>query len=139
MLRTPEPGEVSAAVRGWLTGRGYGTVTDGAPPERLTGGADFWVYGLRFAGPGLPQRWSAPLVARVPAGAGRYDVLRRESAVQCWAAARGYPAPEVLTVLAPGQAGVVDHAVDSVTAAVFEQLGVLRHFASAQGRKPRAH
>ncbi len=104
MLRAPESGEVSAAVRGWLTGQGYGSVTDGAPPERLTGGADFWVYGLRFAGPGLPQRWSAPLVARVPAAAGRYDMLRQDSAVQSWAAAQGYPAPEVLTVLAPGEA-----------------------------------
>jgi hypothetical protein len=104
MVRALEPGEVSAAVRGWLTGQGYGAVTDGAPPERLTGGADFWVYGLRFAGPGLPPRWSAPLVARVPAAAARYDMLQQDSAVQCWAAARGYPAPEVLTVLAPGKA-----------------------------------
>jgi len=104
MVRAPESGEVSAAVRGWLTGQGFGAVTDGAPPERLTGGADFWVYGLRFAGPGLPPRWSAPLVARVPAAAARYDMLQQDSAVQCWAAARGYPAPEVLTVLAPGQA-----------------------------------
>jgi aminoglycoside phosphotransferase (APT) family kinase protein len=103
MLRAPECGEVSAAVRGWLTAQGNGAVTNGAPPERLTGGADFWVYGLRFAGPGLPQRWSAPLVARIPAAAGRYDMLRRDSAVQSWVAAQGYPAPEVLTVLAPGE------------------------------------
>jgi aminoglycoside phosphotransferase (APT) family kinase protein len=103
MFCTPEPGEVSAAVRGWLSGQGYGAVTDGAPPERLSGGADFWVYGLRLAGSALPPRWSVPLVARVPAAAGRYDMLRQESAVQSWAAARGYPAPEVLTVLAPGE------------------------------------
>ena len=31
-------------------------------------------------------------------------MLRQESAVQSWVAARGYPAPEVLTVLAPGEA-----------------------------------
>ncbi len=104
MVRAPESGEVSAAVRGWLAGQGYGAVTDDGPPERLTGGVDFWVYGLRYAGPGLPPRWSAPLVARVPAAAERYDMLRQESAVQSWAAARGYPAPEVLTVLAPGEA-----------------------------------
>ena len=104
MLRAPEPGEVSAAVRGWLAGQGYGEVTDAASPERLSGGADFWVYGLRFAGPGLPSRWSAPLVARIPAVAERYDMLRKESAVQSWAAAQGYPAPDVLTVLAPGEA-----------------------------------
>ena len=104
MLRTPESGEVSAAVRGWLAGQGYGAVADDAPAERLSGGADFWVYGLRFAGPGLPPRWPVPLVARVPAAAQHYDLLRRESAVQSWAAARGYPAPEVLTVLAPGEA-----------------------------------
>jgi aminoglycoside phosphotransferase (APT) family kinase protein len=104
MMRAPESGEVSAAVRGWLAGRGCGAVTDAAPPERLSGGADFWVYGLRYAGPGLPPRWSAPLVARVPAAAGRYEMLRQDSAVQAWAAAQGYPAPEVLTVLAPGEA-----------------------------------
>ena len=104
MMRAPESGEVSAAVRGWLAGQGYGAVTDAAPPERLSGGADFWVYGLRFAGPGLPPRWSAPLVARIPAAAERYDMLRQESAVQSWAAAQGYPAPEVLTVLVPGEA-----------------------------------
>jgi aminoglycoside phosphotransferase (APT) family kinase protein len=104
MLRAPEPEEVSAAVGGWLTGQGYGAVTDGGPPERLTGGVDFWVYGLRFAGPGLPPPWSAPLVARIPAAAARYDMLRQDSAVQSWAVARGYPAPEVLTVLAPGEA-----------------------------------
>jgi aminoglycoside phosphotransferase (APT) family kinase protein len=104
MMQEPEPGEVSAAVRGWLAGQGDGAVADAAPPERLSGGADFWVYGLRFAGPGLPPRWSVPLVARVPAGAGRYDMLRQDSATQSWAAAQGYPAPEVLTVLAPGEA-----------------------------------
>ncbi len=71
MLRAPESGEVSATVRGWLTGQGYGAVADGAPPERLSGGAGFWVYGLRFAGPGLPPQWSVPLVARVPAAAQR--------------------------------------------------------------------
>jgi len=87
MVRAPEPGEVSAAVRGWLAGQGYGAVTDDVPPERLSGGADFWVYGLRFAGPGLPVRWSSPLVARVPAAAERYGMLRQESAVQAWAAA----------------------------------------------------
>ena len=77
MMRAPESGEVSAAVRGWLAGQGYGAVTDAAPPGRLSGGADFWVYGLRFAGPGLPPRWSAPLVARIPAAAERYDMLRQ--------------------------------------------------------------
>jgi aminoglycoside phosphotransferase (APT) family kinase protein len=104
MLAASESGEVSAAVRRWLTGQGYGAVSDGAPPERLSGGADFWVYGLQFAGPGLPPQWSVPLVARVPAQAERYGMLREESAVQSWAAAQGYPAPEVLAVLAPGEA-----------------------------------
>jgi hypothetical protein len=95
MVRAPESGEVPAAVRGWLASQGYGAVADDAPAERLSGGADFWVYGLRFAGPGLPPRWSAPLVARIPAAAGRYDMLREDSAVQFWAAARGYPAGRV--------------------------------------------
>ncbi len=34
----------------------------------------------------------------------RYDALGQESAVQSWAAAQGYPAPEVLTVLATREA-----------------------------------
>jgi aminoglycoside phosphotransferase (APT) family kinase protein len=103
-------------------------VTDGAPPERLTGGVDLWVYGLRFAGPGLPERWSAPLVARVPARAGRYDMLRQASAVQSWAAARGYPAPEVLTVLAPGE--VLPSPVQ-----VMARVPGVPLFAAARGRR----
>ena len=92
MLRTPESGEVSAAVRGWLTGQGYGAVTDGAPPERR--GRLLGVRAaIRRAGPAAAV--VAPLVARVPAAAGRYDMLRQDSAVQSWAAARGYPAPEI--------------------------------------------
>jgi aminoglycoside phosphotransferase (APT) family kinase protein len=104
MAAIPELGEVSAGLRGWLAGQGHGAVSDAAPPERLTGGADFLTYAMRFAGPDLPAEWSVPLVARVPARAERFTGLQRESAVQSWVASRGYPAPRVLAVVPPREA-----------------------------------
>jgi aminoglycoside phosphotransferase (APT) family kinase protein len=92
---------VSAGLRGWLAGHGHGAVTDAAPPERLTGGADFLTYAVRFAGPDLAAEWSVPLVARVPARAERFAGLQRESAIQSWVVSRGYPAPRVLAVVPP--------------------------------------
>jgi hypothetical protein len=59
MVRAPESGEVSAAVRGWLAFQGYGAVADDAPAERLSGGADFWVYGRVF-GHRPADRFSEP-------------------------------------------------------------------------------
>jgi hypothetical protein len=68
----PSPEEVSSALRQRLAGRFPGEVADVEVPVRVTGGFDFWIYGLRFGGAGLPAQWTAPLIARIPAAAERF-------------------------------------------------------------------
>jgi len=99
----PSPEEVSSALRQRLAGRFPGEVADVEVPVRITGGFDFWIYGLRFGGAGLPARWTAPLVARIPAAPERFALLERECRLQAWVAARGYPAPPLLELVAPGE------------------------------------
>ncbi len=98
---TPE--EVSAALRSRLSARFPGAVTDADAPERLSGGYDFWVYGLRFHGDGLPGEWTQPVVARIPAVPGRFEMLERDTRLQEWVAEHGYPAPSVLELVLPGE------------------------------------
>jgi aminoglycoside phosphotransferase (APT) family kinase protein len=98
----PSPEDVSSSLRQWLAGKFPGEVTDVEAPVRVTGGFDFWTYGLRFGGAGLPAQWTAPLIARIPAAAERFALLERECRLQAWIAARGYPAPPLLELLAPG-------------------------------------
>jgi aminoglycoside phosphotransferase (APT) family kinase protein len=69
----------------------------------MTGGLDFWVYGLHFCGSGLPAQWAAPLVARMPAAPQRFPQLQQESRLQDWVAAQGYPAPSLVELVAPGE------------------------------------
>jgi aminoglycoside phosphotransferase (APT) family kinase protein len=99
----PGPQEVSSALRRRLAGRFPGGVTDAEAPVRISGGYDFWVYGLRFAGTSLPHRWTAPLVARIPAQPERFPLLERESRLQAWVAEQGYPAPPILELVPPGE------------------------------------
>ena len=99
----PGAQDVSSALRRMLADRFGCEVADAEAPARLSGGYDFWVYGLHFAGPCLPERWAAPLVARIAPLPERLPLLQRESRVQAWVAAHGYPAPSVLEVLPPGE------------------------------------
>jgi aminoglycoside phosphotransferase (APT) family kinase protein len=99
----PSPEDVSAALRQRLAGKFSGEVTDVEVPVRVTGGFDFWIYGLHFGGAGLPAQWTAPLIARIPAAAERFVLLEQECRVQDWVAAHGYPAPPLLELLAPGE------------------------------------
>jgi aminoglycoside phosphotransferase (APT) family kinase protein len=78
-------------------------VVDVEPPERVSGGFDFWVYGLHFSGSGLVGPWAEPLIARIPAVASRYPSLQQESRVLRWVAAQGYPAPPMLELIPPGE------------------------------------
>lgn len=78
-------------------------MTDVEVPVRITGGFDFWIYGLHFGGTGLPAQWAAPLIARIPAAAERFVLLERECRLQAWVATHGYPAPPLLELLAPGE------------------------------------
>ena len=99
----PSPEEVSSALRQRLAGRFPGEVSDVEAPVRVTGGFDFWIYGLHFGGAGLPAQWTAPLIARIPAAAERFVSLERECRLQAWVAAHGYPAPPLLELIAPGE------------------------------------
>lgn len=99
----PSPEEVSTALRQRLAGKFPGEVTDVEVPVRVTGGFDFWIYGLHFGGAGLPAQWAAPLIARIPAAAGRFPSLERECRLQAWVAAHGYPAPPLLELVPPGE------------------------------------
>ena len=99
----PAPEEVSSALRRRLAGRFPGGTADAEAPVRISGGFDFWVYGLHFAGPGLPGQWGAPLMARISARAARFPLLERDSRLQTWVAAQGYPAPPVLDLVPPGE------------------------------------
>jgi Ser/Thr protein kinase RdoA (MazF antagonist) len=58
---------------------------------------------VAFSGDALPAEWRAPLVARVPPTPERFPMLERESRLQEWAAAHGYPAPAVIELLPPGE------------------------------------
>ena len=99
----PSPEEVSTALRRRLAGRFPGEVIDVEAPVRVTGGFDFWIYGLHFGGAGLPAQWAAPLIARIPAAAERFALLERECRLQAWVAAHGYPAPALLELIPPGE------------------------------------
>ena len=82
----PSPEEVSSALRRRLAESFPGEVADVEVPVRIAGGFDFWIYGLRFGGAGLPAQWAAPLIARIPAAAGRFAGLERECRMQAWVA-----------------------------------------------------
>ena len=97
----PDPEEVSSALRHRLAGRFPGEEADAEAPARISGGLDFWVYGLHFAGSGLPEQWRPPLVARISPRPRRFPLLERASRLQTWVAAHGYPAPPVLDLVPP--------------------------------------
>jgi aminoglycoside phosphotransferase (APT) family kinase protein len=99
----PEPEQLSAALRRWLAGKFGGEVADVSPPARMTGGMDMWTYAVHVASSCLPAEWSAPLIARIPGRTGRFPLLERESRLQGWAAACGYPAPPLVELIPPGE------------------------------------
>ena len=138
----PSPDEVSSALRQRLAGRFPGEVTDVEVPVRVTGGFDFWIYGVHFGGAGLPAEWTTPLIVRIPAAAERFPSLERECRLQGWVAAHGYPAPPVLELLAPGElfdspvqvmrrvaGSTMDHAI---TSAPWRSPGLVRRLAASQ-------
>lgn len=70
------------------------------PPSPTGRGFDSFIYAVRLVGDGLPAEWWKPLVVRVQRAAGdAYDAkVRREAAVQRFAADSGYPALVPLAV-----------------------------------------
>jgi len=75
-------------------------VSYAAPPERVMGGNETFIYGLRLRD--APAAYSAPLILRAyRAGYGRPHQARLEATVQNSIASLGYPAARVL-IVAPG-------------------------------------
>jgi aminoglycoside phosphotransferase (APT) family kinase protein len=103
---------VSRRLRRWLADKFGGDVSDAEPPSAVSGGFDFWIYSLRYAGSQLPQEWRAPLIARVPPDPERFAAVERETELQAWTVEHGYPAPAVLALLEPGE--VLDSPLQAV-------------------------
>jgi aminoglycoside phosphotransferase (APT) family kinase protein len=129
-----------AALIGWLDAR-YGRGVALAEPATSKGeGFDSDVYLVRFSGDALPEEWRRPLVLRIKSDGDRLDEARHEAATQAWLANRGYPAPRVLEVFAPGAlldrpAQVMERApgalmLDSVVSKPWRALRAVRQLAS---------
>jgi aminoglycoside phosphotransferase (APT) family kinase protein len=97
--------DVAELVAAWSAERFGGPVTIADPVTRAGDGFDTDIYLVRFAGPELPDAWRAPLVLRVHPTAARLELANNEAASQEFCAARGFPAPRVLAVIPPGEAG----------------------------------
>ncbi len=94
---------VAGAVRTWLE-HIYGARVYGVEPARSnSAGRATLIHLVRFAGPNLPSEWTEPLVVRIHQSAREADASAREAAIQEWCAERGYPAPRVLALFAPGE------------------------------------
>ena len=99
---TPAQSAANALVE-WLVAEYGGPVRLATPATSSGEGFDSDIHYLQFTGDTLPEEWRAPLVLRVKPSADRIDVARTEARIQTWLADRGYPAPRVLAVFAPGE------------------------------------
>jgi aminoglycoside phosphotransferase (APT) family kinase protein len=91
------------ALAQWLGDRFGGPVHPAEPSASVGDGFDSAIWLVRYSGASLPGAWRMPLVLRVKADAERAGEAQWEADVQAWAADRGYPAPRVLAVMAPGE------------------------------------
>jgi aminoglycoside phosphotransferase (APT) family kinase protein len=97
-----DAGAVAEALRGWAEGRFPGhEVSVVGSPTAIGAGFDSYIHFVDLAGDRLPSEWRRPLVVRLLPSPDRMDQAHREAAVQGWAAAKGYAAPQVLEVIAP--------------------------------------
>ncbi len=87
-----------------MADRPYGArVYDVEPPHSDDRGRATLIHLVRFAGPNLPSEWTEPLVVRIHRSAREADASAREAAIQDWCVERGYPAPRILALFAPGE------------------------------------
>ena len=129
-----------AALVARLGERFGGGVALAEPATSKGEGFDSDVYLVRFSGAALPDEWRRPLVLRVKSDAERLEEAQLEAATQAWLADRGYPAPRVLEVFAPGAlvdrpAQVMERApgalmLDRVVSKPWRALGAVRQLAS---------
>jgi aminoglycoside phosphotransferase (APT) family kinase protein len=138
----PAADEPPVALSRWLERRFGGPVQLAEPPSAVGDGFDSATWVVRYSGATLPEPWRAPLVLRIKASADRAAEAEREAAIQAWVADRGYPAPRVLAVLAPGEvvdlpAQVMERApgsmlLDHVRSRPWQAPGLLRRLADLQ-------
>jgi aminoglycoside phosphotransferase (APT) family kinase protein len=95
--------DVASAVRTWLERRYSAPVHEVEPPRSNGAGRATLIHLVRFAGPNLPSEWAEPLVVRIHQSVREAEASAREAAIQDWCADRGYPAPRVLALFAPGE------------------------------------
>jgi aminoglycoside phosphotransferase (APT) family kinase protein len=133
---------VSAAVCSWVQGRFGGEVALAGPPRSVGAGFDSFIHLVQLRGQELPLAWTAPLVVRVLPSPDRVAQARAEASFQSWAAAQGFPAPQVLAVLEPDDAlgrpaQVMERApgvtmLDALKAKPWRALALARQLASLQ-------
>ena len=99
------PDAVAAALRDVLVERHGGPIEIVGTPGSNGDGFDSAIYFVRFAGAGLPEPWTAPLVVRVKSRADQTAIAHREARTHDWLYDRGYPVPRVLDVFEPGALG----------------------------------
>jgi aminoglycoside phosphotransferase (APT) family kinase protein len=97
------PPDVADALRTWLGERFGQPVVDAVAPTAIGTGFSTLIHFVQLAGEGLPEEWRAPLVVRIHQSVEQAAVARREAAIQTWCHDRGFPAPRVLMVFAPGE------------------------------------
>jgi aminoglycoside phosphotransferase (APT) family kinase protein len=97
------PPDAVAGLVEWARARFGGPVELASPVARRGEGFDSDIFLLRLTGAPLPEAWRAPLVLRVKSDPGRLAEAEREAAVHRWLGDLGYPVPEVLAVLTPGE------------------------------------
>ncbi len=122
----PDPAAVAAGLLPLLRAhqprvRGYAE-----EPERMKGGWEAYVYGLRLEAPGAEGLWHRPLVVRLPRDPGDGTGAQREADVLRFLAAKRFPVPRPVlsgsTDLGPV---LMSERVDAVP--VFDRPEYLRH------------
>ncbi len=94
-----DSGAVAEVVRRRAADRWGVAVTLAEPPSSIGAGFDSYIHTVHLDGPGLPDEWQQPLIARLLPSVDREAQAHQEADAQQWAASLGYHAPRVLEVI----------------------------------------
>ena len=133
---------MARVLRDWAEARFGGQVAVAGSPVAVGAGFDSFIHLVDLTGDELPEAWRRPLVVRLLPSVDRVEQAHREATVQGWVAARGYPAPLVLEVLAPDDgfglpAQVMERApggtmLDALSARPWRAFALVRQLADLQ-------
>ena len=137
-----DPDAVAQVLKDWAEARFGGRVAVAGSPVAVGAGFDSFIHLVDLTGEELPEAWRRPLVVRLLPSVDRVEQAHREATVQAWVAARGYPAPLVLEVLAPDDgfglpAQVMERApggtmLDALSARPWRAFALVRQLADLQ-------